>query len=306
MKQILIVSKTPAYAYNISDANDLSALGAGSIAFFNLSDNSKITANPTEDFGIALGRPNNSAAFVIPEVDVKTLSIVKADYNAGTAFTATLTVPTVAAGNTYTTILIKTGVMHGERSNFTATVTVPFGDTSTNASAVATKIRAYYQSLADAGTLNITVSGSGANVIITGKTKGEGFVFKAADDMSSVSATSVTVATPPIGDVAYIKDLASQCAAGKGFDYVEGDGKEIYPGYPEALDGTTYNIYTLRFQVGRKSAKTRDEKVWQLVHIAVPTDATCKSSLEDILEAPDTSSSTASTASTSGSGGGDA
>ena len=107
-------------------------------------------------------------------------------------------------------------------------------------------------------------------------------------------------------DVAYIKDLASQCAAGKGFDYVEGDGKEIYPGYPEALDGTTYNIYTLRFQVGRKSAKTRDEKVWQLVHIAVPTDATCKSSLEDILEAPDTSSSTASTASTSGSGGGDA
>jgi len=293
MKQLLIVSKTGAYAYNASDANDLSALDAGSLMFFNLSDYSKITTPPTEDFGIALGRPNNSAAFVIPEVDVNTLSIVKADYSEGTAFTATLTVPTVAAGNTYTTILVKTGTVVGERSNFTATVTVPFGDTSTTASDVGAKIRAYYSELAAAGTLNITVSGSGANVIITGTNKGEGFVFKGADDMSSVSATSVTVATPPVGDVAYIKDLASQCAAGKGFVYTEGSGKEIYPGYPEELNGTTYNIYTLRFKVGRKSAKTRDEKVWQLVHIAVPTNASSAAAIDAILVGDESSSSSA-------------
>lgn len=292
MKQLLIVSKTPNYAYNVSDANDLSALGAGSLLFFNLSDNSKITAAPTEDFGIALGRPNNSAAFVIPEVNVDTLSIVKAAYNVGTAFTATLTVPsTVVAGNTYTTVLIKTGTVIGERSNFTATVTIPFGDTSETQSTVGAKLRAYYQNLADAGTLNITVSGSGGSVIITGKNKGEGFVFKGADDMASVAATSVTVATPPVGDVAYIKDLASQCAAGKGFNYVEGSGKEIYPGYPEALDATAYDIYTLRFKVGRKSAKTRDEKVWQLVHIAVPTSASSKTDIATILSSEDSSSS---------------
>lgn len=49
--------------------------------------------------------------------------------------------------------------------------------------------------------------------------------------------------------------------------------------YSVAVESTTvtptelkaYAIYTLRFQVGRNSAKTRDEKVWQLVHIAVPT-----------------------------------
>ena len=274
MKQLLIVSKTPAYAYNVSDANDLSALAPGSIVFFDVSDNSKITTEVSGDFGIALGRPNNSPAFVIPEVDFNTLSVVKAGYKAGTAFASTITIPeTVAAGNTYTTILVKTGVMHGERSNFTATVTIPFDDTSTSANDVAAIIRNYYKALADAGTLDITVTGSGRAITITGKNKGEGFVFKSADDLSSVNATSVTVATPPIGDVAYIKNLASQCAAGKGFNYVEGAGKEIYPAYPEELDAASYDIYTLRFKVGRKSAKTRDEKVWQLVHIAVPVGA---------------------------------
>lgn len=283
MKQLLIVSKTPNYAYNVSDANDLSALGAGSLIFFDLSDNSKITAEPTKDFGIALGRPNNSAAFVIPEVNVDTLSVIKASYSAGAAFTATITVPTVAAGNTYTVVLVKTGAIRGERNTWTATETIPFGDTDTTANDIAAKIRAHYQALADAGALDITVSGSSANIIITGKNKGEGFVLKGADDMASVSPTSVTVATPPVGDVAYIKNLASQCAAGKGFNYVEGDGKEIYPGYPEALDATSYNIYTLRFKVGRKSAKTRDEKVWQLVHIAVPTTASSGTDIDEIL-----------------------
>lgn len=291
MKQLLIVSKTPAYAYNVSDANDLSALGAGSLLFFNLSDNSKITAVPAEDFGIALGRPNNSAAFVIPEVDVNTLSIVKAEYSAGAAFTATITVPTVAAGNTYTVVLVKTGTVRGERSTWTATETIPFGDTSATANSIAAKIRAHFKALADAGTLDITVSGSSAAITITGKNKGEGFVLKGADDMASVAATSVTVATPPVGDVNYIKNLASQCAAGKGFDYTEGSGKEIYPGYPEAIDGTMYNIYTLRFKVGRKSAKTRDEKVWQLVHIAVPTNASSKDAIEAILDGSSSASS---------------
>lgn len=291
MKQLLIVSKTPAYAYNVSDANDLSALGAGSLLFFNLSDNSKITAEPTEDFGIALGRLNNSAAFVIPEVNLDTLSIVKAAYSEGAAFTSTITVPTVAAGNTYTVVLVKTGAIRGERNTWTATETIPFGDASETANSIAAKIRAHYQALADAGTLDITVSGSDAAIIITGKNKGEGFVLKGADDMASAAVTSVTVATPPVGDVAYIKNLASQCAAGKGFNYVEGSGKEIYPGYPEAIDATTYNIYTLRFKVGRKSAKTRDEKVWQLVHIAVPTSASSKTAIEAILEGTNSSSS---------------
>lgn len=291
MKQLLILKAAPAYGYNVSNPNDLSTLVSGAIAFFNLEDNTLLEAAPTKNFGIALGRPNNSPAFVIPEVDVNSLSVVKAEYNAGAAFTSTITVPTVAAGNTYTVVLIKKGTVPHERNTWTATETVPFGDTTTTASDVAAKIRKYFEAVAEAGSLNITVSGSGANIIITGKNKGEDFVLKGADDMLNVAPTSVTVASKPIGDKDYVKDLASQCAAGKGFNYVEGSGQEIYPGYPEAIDATQYNIYTLRFKVGRKSAKTRDEKVWQLVHIAVPTNANAADTIDAVLAEVEESSS---------------
>ena len=33
-----------------------------------------------------------------------------------------------------------------------------------------------------------------------------------------------------------------------------------------------YAIYTLRFKVGREASKTRDERVWQNVYIAIPVD----------------------------------
>ena len=33
-------------------------------------------------------------------------------------------------------------------------------------------------------------------------------------------------------------------------------------------------MYTLRFKVGRSAAKQRDEQVYQIVHIAVPSSAT--------------------------------
>ena len=58
----------------------------------------------------------------------------------------------------------------------------------------------------------------------------------------------------------------------------------MYPGYPEAVADTTYTLYTLRFKVGRSAAKQRDEQVYQIVHIAVPSDASdLISSLDTIL-----------------------
>ena len=68
--------------------------------------------------------------------------------------------------------------------------------------------------------------------------------------------------------------MASRCAAGKGFNYTAEDAHEMYPGYPEAVADTTYTLYTLRFKVGRSAAKQRDEQVYQIVHIAVPSSAT--------------------------------
>lgn len=285
MKQLLIVNSAKALNAGITSAKDLSGLEAGAITFFELGESTLLSAAPTKNFAIALGGGTNKMPFVIPEVDYNSVEVTKSVPKLGTAFTATITVPTTAAGNTYTIVLIKNGTVPHERNTWTVTESIRFGADTTNtytASYIAGKLRNSFQKLADNG-LPITVSGTGANVTITGKNVGEQWTLKASDDMSEVAATSVTDATPTIGDKAYIQDLASRCAAGKGFTDTHEFGPTVYPGYPEAVEDITpntsgtggattagYVVYTLRFQVGRAAAKTRDEKVWQVVHIAIP------------------------------------
>ena len=284
MKQLLIVNSAKALNAKVGSGSvtplDLSGLDVGAITFFELGASTALAASPTKNFGIALGGGANKMPFVIPEVDYDSVQVTKAVYDTGAAFTATMVVPTVAAGLTYTIILVKNGTVPHERNTWTATYTALTGD---SASDVAAKLRAYFKAMSDSGSLNVTVSGSGANVIITGNKVGEGWTLKGADALLAVAATSVTPAEPAIGDKDYILDLASRCAAGKGFTDTHEFGPSVYPGYPELVEDTTYNVYTLRFQVGRASAKTRDEKVWQLVHIAVPSGATAASDIDDIL-----------------------
>ena len=237
------------------------------------------SAKPTTNFAIVLGRGANSPAFVIPEVDVNTLKITKATPSTGGVFTASITIPTVTAGSTYTLVLVKNGTVPHERNTWTATETAKTGDT---AATIANRLRNYFKAAADTGSIEIAVSGTSAQVTITGLNKGEGWTLKAGDALYGTTITT-TAALPVIGDKAYVEDLASRCAAGKGFTDVYADGDSIYPGYPEAVENTTYNIYTLRFAVGRDAAKTRDERVSQIVHIAVPVGATSASTIDTVL-----------------------
>ena len=294
MKQLLIVKKGTTLNANTSDNKDLSSLSAGAIAFLELDGTGVLNAAPKHNFAIALGRAN-SPAFVIPEVDIDTLHISKSMPALGKKFTASITIPTVAPGKTYTLVLIKNGTVPHERNTWSATETIAAGDTTTAAANIAAKLRAYFTAMANSGSLDIVVSGTGATVTITGKNYGDSWTLKAADDLSGTSITA-TAAEPTIGDAAYIQELASKCAAGKGFTDTYRDGDTIYPGYPEAVENLTpntsgtggvstegYAVFTLRFAVGRASAKTRDERVNQVVHIAVPISGNPYSSLNTML-----------------------
>ena len=98
MKQLLIINsakalnaKADAGGSNVTPY-DLSNLAEGAITFFELGAGSVLSAAPTKNFAIALGRGTNKPAFVIPEVDIDTLEIVKALPTPGTKFTVTLPV----------------------------------------------------------------------------------------------------------------------------------------------------------------------------------------------------------------------
>lgn len=290
MRQLLIVNSTA----NITTSGqvDLSKLAKGDLAIFNPETNQYLSKVGFDNFAIALGRGNNSPALVIPEVDITTLSLTFADasqaasgeltgadgqkydgYNpAGAKFKATVTVPTTVTTNAdYTIVLVKKGVQFNERSNFTVTTFIPKNSTK-SAADIATDLAKQLQAMADAGTLNIKASATGAVVTVEGLVKGEQFALRGGDAlMGQESAPGATTeAQPVIFDAAYIKDLASRTAAGKGFEYRYKDGEYIYPGDPEVVEDTTYSLITLRFAVGRASAKQRDERVYQTVHIAVP------------------------------------
>ena len=298
MNQILIVNSSTAINGKIDGAGanvtpyDLSNLAKGAITFFELGGSSPLSTVATKNFGIALGRGTNSCAFVIPEVNIDTLTVSKALPKLGTAFKRKFTFPTPVVGKDYTVMFVKKEVVPHERNTWTCSITAG----STTAATEATKLKkAIEAKLGD----KFTVTVSNADITIVGKIIGEQWEAKFADALTGTSwagSTDFVDATPTVGDKKFIQWLASKCAAGKGFTDTYADGDSIYPGYPEAVEDLTpntsgtagastagYALYTLRFATGRESAKQRDEKVWQIVYVAVPITASAYSTIDAIL-----------------------
>ena len=276
MKQLLIVKSGTTLNGGASNPKDLNGMAEGSIGIYHLNDPSSFiasNAHPSADFAIAYGRGANSPVVMIPEVDFGTLHVTIAEPQAGAKGSYSVTVPTTVDGNTYTIVLVKKGAAPHERNTWTATETV-YDSTKQTASVIGGKLRAYFQAMADSGSLNVVVGGSGATITITDANYNEPYIVKLSDDFAGETITTSTAYAERKGDKADIEKLASMCAQNRGFSDTHAYGDSIYPGYPMAVENTTYRVITLRFATGRKSAKTRDERVSQLVHIAVPYSAT--------------------------------
>ena len=286
MKQLILV-KNKAYA-SAAKSTDLTSVAEGTIAMFKLSDGSLITGKVDSDFSLVLGRKTNVTPFIIPEVNFKTLTVEKATNQPAKTFTAKMTIANAVAGKNYTIIVVKKGVIRHERNTWTATCMAK----STTVTDIAADLVKQFNGSSE--TSGITVSNSGGVITFTASVAGTDFDIVGADELTGVKPTAVTNGIPGILDKAYVVDLASRCAAGKGFNYTAQDASEIYPGYPEEVEDTTYTMYTLRFAVPRVAAKQRDEVVYQIVHIVVPSAATVVTTLDTIfgLNSPSSASVT--------------
>ena len=283
MKQLLIVKSI--CADNFQDAG---ILEDGELGMFDVASgvgNPELFENgarPARNFCIALGRPNGTA-IVIPEVDIKTLTTSYVQYDAGHPWTGEITIPDTADGCTYTLILVKKGAVPHERNTWTATETV-FDAEKVDAAALAAKLGAYFQRMIDSGSLDMTVTVTGAKIEFASTNQAEDWELKCGDDLYGTEVT-VMHKEDAVGDKAYIENLAKACAAGKGFTDVYRDGDTIYPGYPETVgESDHFDIMTLRFAVGRAASKTRDERVYQLVHIAIPVALNGKAKYDAVFK----------------------
>lgn len=295
MKQLLIVNSAKALNAKKDSAgaavtpNDFSNLAEGAISLFELGGSAVLSAAPTKNFGIALGRSGNVLPFVIPEIDINNLYITVTQPSAGQKFKAEITIPTPVEGHNYTLVLVKKGTSINERFKFTATEFVPAG-TSMTAAAIATSLGNQFKNYASNGTVAISVTVSSAKITIESNNYTDQYELVASDSLHGVAVTT-TPSKPNIGDTNYIKTLAQQCAAGKGFNYLARDSRDIYPGYPENVEDIAqadiatkgYVVFNLRFATKREAGKTMDEAVWQYVHIAVPKNNSSYSTLATML-----------------------
>lgn len=310
MKQLLIVNS--ANALNAAEegktvtAYNYSGLKAGAISFIQLGGvggtNELLAAKPTKNFAIALGRPNGQVPFVIPEVDLASLSVVRAVPKAANTFSADIILP---SPEDVATLVNPTSLVHSPIAEYGITFikkgTVPHERNTWNVN-VATQVLTqqelrdlFIKAINDKTSEQFPFVAEVANsnkFTVTCLHSGEDWTIRFTDCLDSLNraiddannnAVQLTAGEKAVGDMADIQDLASRCAAGKGFTDTYRDGDTIYPGYPEAVENTTYNVYTLRFRVGRDAAKTRDERVWQVVHIAVPVNNASVSAIETIL-----------------------
>lgn len=277
MKQ-LIIGQKKAYATGV-DYKDITKVPEGTIGFFKPSDGTLITTadDLTENFAVVCGRGENKMPLHFPEVDVKSLHVEKATYEAGATFTASITVPTTEKGKEYTIVLSKAGVVFNERNNWTFTALAKGTTAADVAAAIVKSINA------NTATTGLTAENTGGKITIKSSIEGDNWYLKGADELLGVEPTDVTTGKKAMLDKAYIQDLASRCAAGKGFNYLGEDGAEIYPGYPEVVDSDQYVLYSLRFAVPRMAAKQRDEVVYQILHIAVPVGSGAIETLDGIF-----------------------
>lgn len=278
MKQLLI-SQKKAYATSTAKSTDLTTVPEGTVAMFDFKTGNLLTkaAKATGDFSIVVGRAAGKIPLMFPEVNLKTLEVTKATYAAATTFTAKITVPTPTVGEHYTVIVTKKGTVFNERSNWSFTAMAK----DTTAANVAKQIAA--QINANKYQLGVKAEYTGGAITITAVEAGKDYEVLGADALLGVAPTEVTNGKKAVCDKAYIQDLASRCAAGKGFNYAADDGKDIYPGYPEVVDESQYVLYTLRFAVPRAAAKQRDEVVYQIVHLAVPVGSASITDIDVIL-----------------------
>ena len=275
------------------NGKDITTLADGAISLVNLAGGLMPTdAKVANDFAIYLGNNDEAVPRSIPEVDVNTLRAVYSEYAAKLQWKLTWTIDTSKEYNIYkgdilTFVFHKHGVPFNERNNWSFSFVAP-SDLILNKDNLKTFvewINTEYNKVKD--TLPVVINATTGAVLYVSFSALDGeseFTVNIADDMPNVYAVNTeTHANAAVNDTAYLKNLARQCAAGRGHNYTESDVLELYPEFASVPANTTFTVFTLTWNVGRKSAKTRDEVVNQVLHIALPTGAAAIATLKTML-----------------------
>lgn len=286
MRQFLLAGNV---AY--PSAADLNSVPAGACGFY-YNNNGQLAADSdgshiTREGMLVLGRAIKDGGPVVIPIFKNNFSYVKGEYQAGTKFKATITIPAPTKIGEYSLIVVKKGQQFNYRNKWTATVLVT--DVTMSANDIATKLAEQINNNTIGS--GVTAKASSATITIDAEKQGDDYDVIGTDGLMGINATITTAGTPAYGDAAYVTDLANKAAADAGFEYTFYTWtKNIYPNYPlnplrsADAEDTGFTIFTLRFAEPR-DVKTRDEVVNQIVQVAFPTGATGIAAFETACKA---------------------
>lgn len=262
MKQLLLLS-SDVYPSELTPY-DVTKIPVGQIAVMqNGSIVTSVASLKNKNFTI-LYRKSKDAQFKNFDVDYNSLSIVKSVSQASEAKKMTVTIPTTIAKETYCFTIVKKGKTFNERINYSySEYAKADGKQADVAAALAKVVNANTENTGVKATVSAAAAITLENVV--------------NEDFNVVSELCTVVTNqkfaPAILDAAYVKDLAQRCIGGKGIQYLAEDGKELYPGYPEAVEDGYYAMYTLRFANKRAASSQVSDNVYQLLHVVFPVTA---------------------------------
>ena len=261
MKQLLLLS-SDVYPSGLT-AYDATKIPVGQIAVMqNGSIVTSVASLEDKNFTI-LYRKSKDAQVKNFDVDYNSLSIVKSVSQASKAKKMTVTVPATVAKETYSFTIVKKGKTFNERINYSYSEYAKADGKQADVAAALAKV-------VNANTENTGVKATVSAAVIT--------LENVVNEDFNVVSELCTIATtqefaPAILDASYVKDLAQRCIGGKGIQYLAEDGKELYPGYPEAVADGYYAMYTLRFANKRAASSQVSDNVYQLLHVVFPVKA---------------------------------
>lgn len=231
---------------------------------------------------VGRGAMNVPDTFVVYK---KNMHWSKTAYRGGIAFTAEITCGFTSGKINETYVVIsKQGAVFNERNVWTAS------GQGSSATAIAKKLADNINKSTATHGLTATVSGSKVTLNVANNNF-ESYSIVANDVVidpvtnaitESASTVSLTSARKPIGDEAYVKNLAHQCIGDKGIGYTYNDvfAKNTDNVYVDNLnvpsagcDIITIKCYNPRFD------HRIDEPLVQTIHVAVPTGNTSLTAL---------------------------
>lgn len=261
MKQLLLLSSN-VYPSELN-AYDATKIPVGQAAV--IQDGKIVTSLESFKNGnfTILYRKSKDAQVKNFDVDYNSLSIIKSLSQASKTKKITVTVPATVAKETYAFTIVKKGKTLNERINYSYSEYAKADGNQADVAAALAKV-------VNANTENTGVKATVSAAVITL----ENIVNEDFNVVSELCTVAITQEfAPAILDAAYVKDLAQRCIGGKGIEYLAEDGKELYPGYPEAVADSYYAMYTLRFANKRAASSQHSDNVYQLLHIVFPVTA---------------------------------